>query len=118
VTETVQVVAESPLIDVKQSARATSLRGEDIDKMPKGRDFASLVTQAIGVNQETAKLNGISIDGAELRREPLHHRRRRDDQPPERRPGQGHGHGLRGRGPGEVLGYTASTAARPAASST
>jgi outer membrane receptor for ferrienterochelin and colicin len=63
-TETVQVVAESPLIDVRQSARATSLRGEDIEKMPKGRDFASLVTQAIGVNQETAKLNGISIDGA------------------------------------------------------
>ena len=63
VTETVQVVGESPLIDVKQSARATNLRAEDIDKMPKGRDFTSLVTQAAGANQET-KLGGISIDGA------------------------------------------------------
>ena len=63
-TETVQVVAESPLIDVKQSARATSLRAEDIEKMPKGRDFTSLVTQAPGTNLETAKLGGISIDGA------------------------------------------------------
>jgi outer membrane receptor for ferrienterochelin and colicin len=63
-TETVQVVAESPLIDVRQSARATSLRAEDIDKMPKGRDFQSLVTQAPGANNENAKLGGISIDGA------------------------------------------------------
>ncbi len=63
VTETVQVVGESPLIDVKQSARATSLRAEDIEKMPKGRDFTSLVTQAPGANNET-KSGGISIDGA------------------------------------------------------
>ena len=61
--ETVQVVGESPLIDVKQSARATNLREEAIEKMPKGRDFTSLVTQAPGANQET-KLGGISIDGA------------------------------------------------------
>ena len=63
VTETVQVVGESPLIDVRQSARATNLRAEDIEKMPKGRDFTSLVTQAPGANQET-KSGGISIDGA------------------------------------------------------
>jgi len=63
VTETVQVVGESPLIDVKQSARATNLRDEAIEKMPKGRDFTSLVTQAPGANNET-KLGGISIDGA------------------------------------------------------
>ncbi len=63
-TETVQVVAESPLIAITQSARSTSLREEQIEKMPKGRDFTSLVTQAPGANQETAKLNGISIDGA------------------------------------------------------
>jgi hypothetical protein len=61
--ETVQVTAEAPLIDVKQSARSTNLRDESIDKMPKGRDFTSLVTQAPGANQET-KLGGISIDGA------------------------------------------------------
>jgi hypothetical protein len=63
VAETVQVVAESPLIAITQSARTTSLRGEDIEKMPKGRDFTTLVTQAPGANNEP-KLGGISIDGS------------------------------------------------------
>ncbi|HVO11926.1 MAG TPA: TonB-dependent receptor [Vicinamibacteria bacterium] len=62
-TETVQVVGESPLIDVKQSARATDLRDEAIEKMPKGRDFTSLVTQAPGANYET-KSGGYSLDGS------------------------------------------------------
>ncbi|HSD67311.1 MAG TPA: carboxypeptidase regulatory-like domain-containing protein, partial [Vicinamibacteria bacterium] len=71
VAETVQVVAESPLIAITQSARSTSIRDEEIEKMPKGRDFSSLVTQAPGANQETktgsAAQNrpaGISIDGS------------------------------------------------------
>jgi len=63
VTEQVQVTAESPLVDVKQSQRATSIRDEQIDLLPKGRDFTTLVTQAAGANQES-KLGGISIDGA------------------------------------------------------
>jgi hypothetical protein len=63
VTEQVQVTAESPLVDVKQSARATSIRDEQIELLPKGRDFTSLVTQAAGANNES-KLGGISIDGA------------------------------------------------------
>ena len=63
-TETVEVTGEAPLIDVKQSSRAVSIRDEALNKMPKGRDFTSLVTQAPGVNSEGAKLNGISIDGA------------------------------------------------------
>ena len=72
VAETVQVVAESPLIAITQSARATNLRGEDIDKMPKGRDFTSLVAQAPGANIENEKFGdggvsgtpAISIDGS------------------------------------------------------
>jgi hypothetical protein len=63
VTETVQVVGDSPLIDVKTSGRATNLRAEDIEKMPKGRDFTSLITQAPGANFET-KSGGYSLDGA------------------------------------------------------
>lgn len=63
VAETVQVSAEAPLVDVRQSARATSLRNEQIDLLPKGRDFTTLVTQAPGANQES-KLGGLSIDGA------------------------------------------------------
>ncbi|MDO8834574.1 MAG: carboxypeptidase regulatory-like domain-containing protein, partial [Vicinamibacterales bacterium] len=63
VAETVQVSAEAPLVDVRQSARATSLRNEQIDLLPKGRDFTTLVTQAPGANTES-KLGGLSIDGA------------------------------------------------------
>ena len=62
-TETVQVSAESPLIDVKQSARSTSIRAEQIDLLPKARDFMSVVTQAPGANNE-GKSGGVMIDGA------------------------------------------------------
>ena len=58
-----QVTAESPLVDVKQSARQTNIRAEQVELLPKGRDFTTLVTQAPGANQE-AKLGGLSIDGA------------------------------------------------------
>ncbi len=63
VAESVQVTAESPLVDVKQSARQTNISREQIDLLPKGRDFTTLVTQAPGANNE-AKLGGLSIDGA------------------------------------------------------
>lgn len=63
VSETVQVTGEAPLVDVRQSARSTSIRNEQIDLLPKGRDFTSLVTQAPGANSES-KLGGLSIDGA------------------------------------------------------
>jgi outer membrane receptor protein involved in Fe transport len=71
VAETVQVVAESPLVAITQSARATSIRNEEIEKMPKGRDFSSLVLQAPGANMEDKtgssaqnRPAGISIDGS------------------------------------------------------
>jgi outer membrane receptor protein involved in Fe transport len=63
VTETVQVTAESPLVDVKQSGRSTNIRAEQVDLLPHGRDFTTLVTQAPGANNEP-KSNGIMIDGA------------------------------------------------------
>jgi hypothetical protein len=63
VAETVTITAESPLVDVKQSARQTNIRAEQVELLPKGRDFSTLVTQAPGANQEP-KLGGISIDGA------------------------------------------------------
>jgi hypothetical protein len=63
VTETVQVTAESPLVDVRQTARQTNIRAEQVELLPKGRDFTSLVTQAPGANNET-KSGGLSIDGA------------------------------------------------------
>jgi hypothetical protein len=63
VQETVSVTAESPLVDIKQNARQTNIRAEQIDLLPRGRDFTTLVTQAPGANQES-KLGGLSIDGA------------------------------------------------------
>lgn len=63
VAETVQVTAESPLVDVRQSARAVSIRDEQVELLPKGRDFTTIVTQAPGANQEQ-RLGGLSIDGA------------------------------------------------------
>ena len=50
VSETVSVLAESPTIDVRQATAATNIRAEEIDRIPKGRDFQSLVTLAPGAN--------------------------------------------------------------------
>src|SRR5438552_3254530 len=63
VTEAISVTAEAPVVDVTQSAKATSIRAEQFEKLPKGRDFTSVVTQAASANQETRGA-GISIDGA------------------------------------------------------
>jgi outer membrane receptor protein involved in Fe transport len=63
VTETVEVTAISPLVDVRQATRQTNIRSEQVELLPKGRDFTSLVTQAPGANNEP-RLGGISIDGA------------------------------------------------------
>jgi hypothetical protein len=63
VSETVQVTAESPLVDVKQSSRQTNIRAEQVNLLPHGRDFTTLVTQAPGANNES-KSGGIMIDGA------------------------------------------------------
>jgi hypothetical protein len=61
--ETIEVVSESPLVAITQSVHATSLHSEEIEKMPRGRDFTSLATQAAGVNNEQ-KMSGLSIDGS------------------------------------------------------
>jgi hypothetical protein len=63
VTETVSVTAESPIIDTKQSARNTNITAEKFERLPKGRDFSTIVTQAPGANQEP-RSGGISIDGS------------------------------------------------------
>ncbi len=63
VAENVQVTAESPLVDVKSAARSTNIRAEQIELLPHGRDFTTLVTQAPGANNEP-KSGGVMIDGA------------------------------------------------------
>ena len=61
-SETVQVTAESPIIDVKQNAAAATLTAEVIERIPKARDFTDLVRTAPGTQQE--RKSGIQIDGA------------------------------------------------------
>jgi hypothetical protein len=63
VTESVQVTAESPLIDVKGNAAQVSIQADIIDRIPKGRDFTSVISTAPGANNES-KGGGIQVDGA------------------------------------------------------
>ena len=72
VTETVAVTAESsPIIDVKNNTVGANLTRVTIERMPKGRDFATNLRQAPGAQQETKAGNcsgaagcAIQVDGA------------------------------------------------------
>jgi Carboxypeptidase regulatory-like domain/TonB dependent receptor/TonB-dependent Receptor Plug Domain len=68
VTEAVTVTAESPIVDVKSSTKSTNIRAEQVELLPHGRDYTSLLTMAPGVNNEVksapAGQAGIMIDGA------------------------------------------------------
>jgi len=63
VSESVTVTAEPQLVDVTSSSAQTSIRSETIEKLPRGRDFSTVVVQAPSANQNN-KTGGISIDGA------------------------------------------------------
>jgi hypothetical protein len=62
-TETVQVTAETPRIDLTSPQTATSISRERIEYVPRGRDFTDVVSQAAGASNES-QAGGISIDGA------------------------------------------------------
>ncbi|HOQ61844.1 MAG TPA: carboxypeptidase-like regulatory domain-containing protein, partial [Vicinamibacterales bacterium] len=53
VTESVQVTGESPLIDTKQNASYATIRQDTIERMPKGRDFTSILKTAPGSQAES-----------------------------------------------------------------
>ena len=63
VSESVQVTAESPLIDVKQNASVAVVSSERIDRIPKGRDFTNVLAAVPGANVE-ARAGGVSVGGA------------------------------------------------------
>jgi TonB dependent receptor/Carboxypeptidase regulatory-like domain/TonB-dependent Receptor Plug Domain len=63
VAENVQVTAEQPLIDVKQTQRSFTVTAEQFERLPKGRDFTTVIVQAPGVNREP-KSGGPTIDGS------------------------------------------------------
>ena len=58
------VTAESsPIIDVKGNAATVSLTRSTIERMPKGRDFTTILRQAPGAQAES-KAGGTQIDGS------------------------------------------------------
>jgi outer membrane receptor protein involved in Fe transport len=69
-TEVVEVTGQSPIVDVTQSKVAVTVDHDQIDNMPKGRSFQSLIPFAPGARQEPLqgsrnnRTNGFQIDGA------------------------------------------------------
>lgn len=68
--ETVEVTEEAPVVDVTQSKVQTNVTHDQLDNMPKGRSFQSLIPLAPGARQEplqggtSSRTNGFQIDGA------------------------------------------------------
>jgi hypothetical protein len=63
VSQSVEVKGEAPLIDVTQNATFSTIQKDTIDRIPKGRDFQTILKTAPGA-QEEARANGIQVDGA------------------------------------------------------
>jgi len=63
-SESVQVTAESPLIDVKGNAASVSIQSDVIDRIPKGRDFTSVLNSAPGTDANAVRGGGTMVDGA------------------------------------------------------
>ena len=63
VTESVQVTGESPLIDVKQNAATASITSDLLDRIPRGRNFTSVIAIAPGTNDESRN-GGFQFDGS------------------------------------------------------
>jgi hypothetical protein len=63
IAEQVTVVGKSPLIDVKTTVKGVTMTRAEFERLPRGRDFDSLVYAVAGVTRERL-LGGISIDGA------------------------------------------------------
>jgi hypothetical protein len=75
IRQEIVVTGKSPVIDVRKSASAVNISKEIFAKLPKGRDFMTIVTQTAGLNFEsefqdgTERANGeygagVSFDGA------------------------------------------------------
>ncbi len=62
-TETVQVLGESPLIDIGSTARGNNIPAEEFENLPKGRSFESLAATAPSVNIGQLE-GGIQVNGA------------------------------------------------------
>jgi hypothetical protein len=63
VTETVQVVAETPLVDTRSTMVAHNVTAEEFDRIPKGRSFQSVAMTAPSVNNGIIE-GGLQVNGA------------------------------------------------------
>lgn len=75
INESITVTGQAPLIDVKNTSKDLTMTKDVFQVLPKGRDFASLVTVIPGVATESfaggvdragasTRAGGISVDGA------------------------------------------------------
>jgi hypothetical protein len=68
ITESVTVVGQAPLIDVRSTEKGLTLTRDIFSSLPKGRNFDSLVSAIPGVHMEIddehSWIGGTSIDGA------------------------------------------------------
>jgi hypothetical protein len=62
-TETVQVIETAPLIDVSGNTIAHNITAEEFDRLPKARNFQSLVTLSPSVNSGQLE-NGFQVNGS------------------------------------------------------
>lgn len=68
VTEQVQVSADATVLDLTSSQTATTINAKEIEQLPRGRTFNSLLQMAPGVRAESkagsAGVGGYQVDGA------------------------------------------------------
>lgn len=64
ISESVNVTAESPTIDVKQNAAAATIDQEVIDRIPKSRDFLSMIAYQAPGAQSESRNGGFQLDGS------------------------------------------------------
>lgn len=68
IEEEITVIGESPMVDIKASGTTMEITKEMFNKLPKGRDFTTVVGFASGVNDEIelrgSSGTGLSMDGA------------------------------------------------------
>ncbi len=57
-TETVEVVAESPLVDVKKRGTSANLSTQDLQSVPTARDPWAVMSQVAGVNLDRVNIAG------------------------------------------------------------
>lgn len=63
IEESITVIGQSPLIDVKSTVRGMTLTKDTFEALPRGRNFDTLITTIPGVSNEYM-LAGTSVDGA------------------------------------------------------